>query len=158
MTMKKSSKKANISEIFFTDTFDYSNVTQDNVKILGSILEGINPALVIIPFFQAFNRKRKILGQSSLLASREIKNIIMFELTRNVKFIPQIFFPIEEELNLKMSYLRHPSDRTKEKDLQRRIALLRELYTKEFGINIPVEVFQSHKLSLIDDDNNIDAF
>jgi hypothetical protein len=80
--------------------FNYSTITQNNVQLLRSYTETVDPALVFIPFIGSKNKNQKILASSSLLAARSVKSILMYELS-NMKnlskdFVPNIFFALDK--------------------------------------------------------------
>jgi hypothetical protein len=104
--LRKVSQKIGVSQVYFTDKFDYSAVIQDNVTMLDSVLKEIDPSLVIMPFWKATNRKRKILAKTSLIACRGIGRILMYALERNSSFLPTVFFVISsEDVSIKRSCL-----------------------------------------------------
>ncbi|MDQ3970245.1 MAG: hypothetical protein M3227_00985 [Thermoproteota archaeon] len=102
---KESADKIGIDEVHFIDGFDYSAVTQHNASMLDSLTKTIGPSLVIMPFWKAFNKKRRILSKTSLIACRGIGNILMYELDKNIHFHPQIFFMISWNQIFKKSSL-----------------------------------------------------
>jgi hypothetical protein len=86
----ESCKTIGISNISFTEEFDYSSVTQNNALILKSVIQKVTPELVIIPFWKSRNHKLNILSKTSLIACRGIGNILMYNFSRNSKFNPNI--------------------------------------------------------------------
>jgi LmbE family N-acetylglucosaminyl deacetylase len=85
-----------IGKVYFTDRLDESTVTQEQVNIFRSIITKTKPSLVILPFDKTSDKKRKALAHSALLACRGIKNILMYETTKNKNFSPNIFFTFEK--------------------------------------------------------------
>ena len=103
-TLGRVSEKIGVSQVYFTDRFDYNSVTQDNADVLRSFIKTIDPSLVIMPFWKAYNRKRKILAKTSLIACRGFGNILMYELEKNTNFRPTIYFVISGvEISIKTS-------------------------------------------------------
>jgi hypothetical protein len=91
-----------ISETYFIKSFQTSIVTQNNVKLLESIIKKKDPSLVIVPFHKSTNDQREVLGKSSIIACRGIRNIIMYELDKNnTTFVPNIFCSARQEIALK---------------------------------------------------------
>jgi LmbE family N-acetylglucosaminyl deacetylase len=142
--VSESSKKIGVSEVYFTNGFDYSAVTQRNVKVLRLFIEKIIPSLAIIPFNNTFNLKRKVLSHSALIACHGTQSILMYELNKNPDFIPDTFVMIADEASSKASYLVAHSN-------QRKIKSLYKLYSQQAGnICMPFEAFKSHRITLID--------
>lgn len=148
--LKESCEKTRISDVHFADGFDYAAVTQENVSILGSIIKKIKPSIVIMPFWKAFNEKRKILARSSLVACRGIGNILMYEIDKNTHFLPSVYITISDEIPLKISCLQQYSSGDNYRSMLRKINAQNRFYTKKVGINIPTEVFESHRMLLVD--------
>ncbi len=104
--LRKVSQKIGVSRVYFTNRFNFSNVTQDNANVLASFLRPINPLLVIIPFWKTSNQRRKILANTSLVACRGIGSILMYELDRNTSFLPTVYFTASaNEISTKTSCL-----------------------------------------------------
>ena len=105
-TLRKVSHVIGVSQVYFTDRFDYSAVTQDNADVLASFVKKNDPALVIMPFWKASNQKRRILAKTSLVACRGIGSILMYELERNAGFLPTVYFILSsDEISIKTSCL-----------------------------------------------------
>jgi hypothetical protein len=105
-TLRKVSRLIGVSQVYFTDRFDYSSVTQDNAKVITSFLTTIDPSLVIMPFWKACNQKRKILAKTSVVACRGIGSLLMYELERNTNFVPTVYFEISpDDISTKTSSL-----------------------------------------------------
>ena len=96
-SFKELSERIGATEVYFTDKFDYSTVTQDNVKVLRSTIELINPSLLIVPFNHGDDRKIKILSQSSLIASRNIENVLMYKTCKSRNFFPNVYYMIDNK-------------------------------------------------------------
>jgi hypothetical protein len=86
----ESCKIIGVTSITFTESFDYSSVTQNNALILSSIIQKVSPGLVIIPFWKSHNYKLNVLSGTSLIACRGIGNILMYNFSRNSRFDPNI--------------------------------------------------------------------
>ena len=86
-----------IDNILFSDRFDYSSVTQDNAVVLNSMIRQVSPEVVIIPFWKLYSYKLNILSKTSLIACREIGNILMNDLSKNAKFNPNIYSKLSEQ-------------------------------------------------------------
>jgi LmbE family N-acetylglucosaminyl deacetylase len=132
------------SRVYFTEKFDYSVVTQDNVNALRLITDKINPSLAIIPFYNTSNKKRKVLSESSLLACRSIGNVLMYEINKNKFFFPNIYFKIGNKILLKAS-LRSVKNNI---DLKKKRSL-HGFYGHRAKINQPIEAFQGHRILLL---------
>jgi hypothetical protein len=169
----ESSKTIGISRVYFTDTFDYSAVTQNNANMIASFVKTINPSLVIMPFWKDANYKRKILAKTSLIACRGIGNIWMYELENNSSFLANIHCVISpNEVSEKAACLK--IYRTLDTQMfnsnankfildqsANRLQLIPEAYKNETldtdynqqaSLNL-FEVFESHRMLLVDNDN-----
>lgn len=148
--IKESSKVIGASETYFAKRFDYSRVTQDNVNALRLIIESINPDVVIMPSPSSINTKQKILGRSSLLACKKIKNILMYETEKSKNFLPVIYSTITNEVHLKLSSLSVYSLKNSIKnDVLKKIKLLHRYYADKAGIKTVVEAFETHRILLL---------
>lgn len=87
------------------DKFDFSLVTQNNVKLIQNILEKNTPETIIIPYNKSRKKNNQILGSSSILAGRQIKNIIMYELKKNSNFTPTLFYDLKNIHKIKNTLL-----------------------------------------------------
>ena len=149
--IKESAKIVGISQVHLTKRFDYSAVTQDNVNVLRTIIEPINPTISIIPSLIAVNKMRMILAKSALLACREVRNILMYEIDKNESFLPSVYSIISDEFQVKISCLSAYPDYNKFKNkLQNKMKLINGC-CKE--IKSHVEEFESHRLVLLDRDH-----
>jgi hypothetical protein len=96
--IQKSAKTIGISDVYFTDRFDYSSISQDNVNVLRSLLGLSCASVAIIPFRRTNDPKQRILAESSLLACRNIRNLFMYRgTTSNSEFIPNLFSRIPKD-------------------------------------------------------------
>jgi hypothetical protein len=206
-TLRKLSQMIGISQVCFTDRFDYSSVTQDNANVISAFIKTINPSLIIMPFWKASNQKRKILAKTSLIACRGIGSILMYELDRNASFFPTVYFMVStDEISLKASCLAQHGRMVTNLGLDRKancfnldlvtmkkyqISLLSQIlrsksnseikspknvedeqdhkkeehgekkqsshpvYSQEGGRNVLVEVFESHRMLLVDNDDGL---
>jgi LmbE family N-acetylglucosaminyl deacetylase len=149
--LSESYRKIGISEVYLTNGFDYSTLTQRNVKVLRSLVEKITPSLAIIPFNNTFNLKRKILARSSLIACHGIQNVMMYELDKNPDFIPDTYVTISNGvLHTLHSFEAYNNQRKRE--LQRKMKSLYKFYSPQTGICMPFEAFKSHRMMLIDNE------
>ena len=138
-------RRLGITKVHVIDKFERGSVTQENVKALRSIIEKINPMLAILPFYKTSNRQKQVLAYSSLLACRGVKNILMYETSRNKNFLPNVFFPFGKEAR-SLSYLTKANSAKKRK---RRSAFKSK--SNGFGTNQAAEAFTTHRLVLLDD-------
>lgn len=145
----ESSKKIGISEVYFTNGFDYSNLTQRNVQVLRSFLEKIKPSLAIIPFNNTFNPKLKILGRCSLSACHGIENVLMYELDENADFFPDTYLTISDE-DLSKKFRLSAAYDNKRKQLQNKMRSLYKLRSRQAGMRMAFEAFKTHRVLLID--------
>jgi LmbE family N-acetylglucosaminyl deacetylase len=149
--LSESYKKIGILEVYPTNGFDYSTLTQRNVKVLRSLVEKITPSLAIIPFNNTFDLKRKILARSSLIACHGIQNVMMYELDKNPDFIPDTYVTISNGvLHTLHSFEAYNNQRKRE--LQRKMKSLYKFYSQQTGICMPFEAFKSHRMNLIDNE------
>jgi LmbE family N-acetylglucosaminyl deacetylase len=147
----ESYRNMGISEVYFTDGFDYSTLTQRNVKALRSLVEKITPSLAIIPFNNTFNLKRKILAHSSLIACHGIQNVMMYELDKNPDFIPDTFVTISNGISHTLHSF-EVYDNQRKRELQRKMKSLYKFYSQQIRIHMPFEAFKSHRMMLIDNE------
>jgi len=90
--VKDVARKSRVTGVFYRERFDFSQITQGNVKSLERIIQGLSPSVIIMPFVNSSNKFRRIVGWSSLLASRSVRNILMYDLdTKNVRYNPNVF-------------------------------------------------------------------
>jgi hypothetical protein len=162
-TLIDSCKKINISQVHFTERFDYSGVTQDNVDVLSSFIKTIKPSLVFMPFWKSHNEKRKILARTSLIACRGIGNILMYELEENKSFVPTVCFKTSEhDSQLKASCFDAYDTILVEQKFSQKAASLpikkSELSTQSSHIysilepSAAIEMFESHRMLLVDNE------
>ena len=145
VAVRNSCERIVTSKVHFTGKFDYSTVTQDNVNVLRLIIDKINPSVAILPFYKTSNKKRKVLSESSLLACRSIRNVLMYETNKNKNFLPNVYFKIDDKITLKagLTYLKNNID------LKKKRKLLHGFYGYTAGISQPIEAFQSHRVLLL---------
>lgn len=142
---RESCERIGKSEVHFTEKFDHSAVTQDNVNVLRLIIDKIDPFVVILPFYKTSNKKRKILSESSLLACRSIRNVLMYEINKNKNFLPNVYFKIDDKIPLKASFASVKNNI----DLKKKRRLLHGFYGHDADISEPIEAFQSHRILLL---------
>lgn len=131
-------QKLKISNIHYIENFDYSRVTQLNVKLINSIIEKIKPSLTIIPFIGNSNKMKKILAKSALLACRKVETILMYETNKNNSFFPTVYNVINKK--------------TISKNASRKSGSLQYNYANKSGIQKPVEAFESQRMVLLQND------
>jgi hypothetical protein len=149
-SFKELSTKIGTSQVYFTDRFDYSSVTQDNVNVLRSIIEPIHPSVAIFPFNMGSDRKSKIISESSLLACRSIENVLMYEIHKNKIFLPNVYFVLDDKTSEDTSSFRriYAKD-AKKKSSNNKLRSIHRFYAKIARINRPVEAFVSHRAILL---------
>jgi predicted metal-dependent hydrolase len=129
------------------DEFDFSQVTQNNVKLIQNILEKYKPEKLIIPFNKSSKKENCILGSSSILAGRKIKNILMYELKKNTDFTPTIFHDIKNNYKIKNTML-YSLDKNKKSDFKKNIDTFNK-NNKKFELKIKLfEPLQSFRMVL----------
>jgi hypothetical protein len=105
--IQRQCKSLGIHETYFVDGFDYSSVTQHNADLINSFIKVSDPSIIIIPFWQSHNYTRKILGKTSLIASRQRGTILMYEIDDNTDYIPTVFIPVSPAIvSTKRRYLK----------------------------------------------------
>ena len=149
--LKKSSKEIGVTEIHHVERFDYSTIIQDNVNVLRSFIEAIKPSLAILPFIKAAQPRLEKLARSSLLACREIENVLMYEPNMNTNFSPNIYSLIDNEITVKESCIdAYAKDASAKKKIKKKMKLLQSYYTHKSDLG-PVEIFESYKILLNND-------
>jgi hypothetical protein len=148
-TFKELSTKIGTSQVYFTDRFDYSSVTQDNVNVLRSIIEPIHPSVAIFPFNMGNDRTSKIISETSLLACRSIENVLMYEIHKNKFFLPNVYFVLDDKTSKDTSFRRIYGKDAKKKSLNNKLRSIHKFYAKIAKINRPVEAFVSHRAILL---------
>lgn len=126
-------KKVGTSDISFNNKFDLSSVTQENVRILRSFIEPINPDLAIFPSSLSASKHKSVLGRSSILACRGVPNILMYDKNHTSSFLPKMYSVIN---NTKM----------KQKISSHKI------HQKHLGSQMTVEVFDTNRILLLNND------
>jgi hypothetical protein len=105
--IQRQCKSLGIHETYFADGFDYSSVTQHNADLINSFIKVSDPSIIIMPFSQSLNHTRKILGKTSLIASRQSGTILMYEIDDNTDYIPTVFIPVSPAIaSTKRQYLK----------------------------------------------------
>ncbi|MDE1828711.1 MAG: hypothetical protein KGI25_00150 [Thaumarchaeota archaeon] len=136
-----------IDHVYFTERFDESTVTQENVNTLGSIIKKTKPSLVILPFDKTKNKKRAVLAHSALLACRGIKNILMYETTKNENFSPNVFFTFEKESLNGLTEDRKLQINSTVKEIRKSI---QKFHSSNIRIEKNTEAFESKRVLLLD--------
>jgi hypothetical protein len=137
----------------FIEDFDQSQTTQSNVKVLCNIIESTDPFLVIIPSTLTSDRNRRVLAGSSVLATRQVRNVLMYDVDLNNPYHqPNVFYRIKEQNELKMDCLRSYSRiSSMKKSLIKTIQTTTRLHkvnARSAHTNVPTEAFQSHRMVL----------
>ena len=96
--IEESAEPLGISNVYITDRFDYSYVSQDNVNVLKSFIELSGASTAIIPLITTNDAKQRVLAESSLLACRSISNLFMYRFIKtNQEFTPHLFSRIPKD-------------------------------------------------------------
>jgi hypothetical protein len=146
---KEIAKKIGTSQVYFTERFDYSGITQDNVNVIRSIIEPLHPSVSIIPFNEGSDKKTKVISESSLLASRNIANVLMYEIHRNKNFFPNVYFVLDNKTYNESSYGKLSDKDVKKKSLNNESKSIHRFYPTIGKIGKPVEAFASHRTVLL---------
>jgi len=101
--IKKKIEKIGI-KITIIQSFDFLITTQNNVKVIQKIIKKYKPDMLIIPHYKSKKNENRVLGRSSILAGRQIKNILMYG-TGNNKHSPTVFQSIENENKTKTQWV-----------------------------------------------------
>jgi hypothetical protein len=146
-------KKVGVSEILFTEKFDHSVVTQENVQVLRSFLELIHPELVLFPSTQGADKVRATVGRSSLLACRGIGNILMYESSMNSNFFPGIYSVVDGSNQIMERFLVQNKRNIHGNKTLKKIRELRKKYGRYAGLGTGlVEAFDSNRILLLNND------
>jgi LmbE family N-acetylglucosaminyl deacetylase len=160
LLIQKECKKIGISEVYFLDSFDYSCVTQINADLINSIIQVVNPSIVIVPFWQSVNHSRIILSKTALIACRGIGTILMYEIDRqNSDYCPSVFVPVSAKAALIKQRF---TDSGKQTDVSRYPQATKNTGTQDTRYNDAssykndnLEAFVSHRLLLVDEEVGI---
>ena len=152
-SIQRLSKKIG-AHVSFADGFNYSDMSQNNVNVLGAFIRRINPALVFIPFRESLNPSQRVLAESAFLACREIKNVLFYETDINSKFLPSIYSLIQDqEISLKKSCIlecRHDGNQDQIQDILNKMNSMHANYAKMTHSDRKLfEAFASHRLLLL---------
>jgi len=101
--IKKTIEKIGI-KISIIESFDFLITTQNNVKLIQKIIKKYKPDTLIIPHYKSKKKENGVLGTSSILAGRQIKNILMYG-SGNNKHSPTVFQSIENENKIKTQWV-----------------------------------------------------
>ena len=128
------------------ENFDFSNVTQRNVVLIKKLIDKNSPETIIIPFNRSNSKKNRIISQSSILAGRNIKNILMYEKNENCSYLPTIFENTKNVYERKIEWL---NCITKSKIFFAKDQENFNKKNKKYGINLKkFEPLQSQRLVL----------
>jgi hypothetical protein len=86
---KRVSNQIGISTLYAMN-FEFSAASQQNVNLLRSLLDPLKPSMAIIPFLKCKTADQKILAKSSLIACRDVRNLLMYNPDSSVSFHPQL--------------------------------------------------------------------
>ena len=85
--------------------FDFFTTTQNNVNLIYNGIEKNKPDTIIIPHNKSKKKENSVLGSSSILAGRQIKNILMYETEITLDKFPTIIQNIEKVNKIKMQLI-----------------------------------------------------
>ena len=146
-------KKSKIQELIgkikikthIVDDFDLCTITQNNVNLIQSIIKKYNPDTIIIPYNKSKKKENRILGASSILAGRQIPNILMYEMSEKSDFSPTVFQDIKDVNEIKNKWL-YSLDAT-QKDRSKKILDAFNKTNKKYKLNLNfIEPYQSFRL------------
>lgn len=102
--IQKTIEKSGI-EINMIENFDFLITTQNNVKLIQKYIDKYKPDTIIIPHNKSKKKEKSVLGSSSILAGREIKNILMYETDKIIDHTPTIFHKIHDVEKTKIQWI-----------------------------------------------------
>jgi hypothetical protein len=162
--IQRQCKSLGIHETYFADSFDYSSVTQNNADLINSFIKASDPSIIIMPFSKSLNHTRKILGKTSLIASRQSGTILMYEIDDNTDYIPTVFVPVSPAIaSTKRQYLKdsysisHSYSSSLEGSKKGSMTSFPDAHNiMDMAVNINSngahsELFMSHRMILVDD-------
>jgi hypothetical protein len=162
--IQRQCKSLGIHETYFADSFDYSSVTQNNADLINSFIKASDPSIIIMPFWKSLNHTRKILGKTSLIASRQSGTILMYEIDDNTDYIPTVFVPVSPAIaSTKRQYLKdsysisHSYSSSLEGSKKGSMTSFPDAHSiMDMAVNINSngahsELFMSHRMILVDD-------
>ena len=152
MKIDELSDKLGISNVYSVENFDYSEVTQLNVTLINSIIEKIKPSIAIIPYIGNYNKMKKVLAKSALLACRKVETILMYETNKNNNFLPTVYHVVNKKRNQKATSVTKHKKTISSKNNSRKDASLQRMYANNLGISQPVEAFESQRMILLQND------
>ena len=138
--LEKICEKIGLINIEYLEDFDFSTTTQKNVKSLRDLIIKNNPNLVLIPFNDSNNIRKRIVGTSTILASRELKNIIMYESEPNENFYPNLYSKIQKGNSVKQVFLKQLNNNKNGKNTNMKLKIISN-----------AEQFQSFRIILEND-------
>jgi hypothetical protein len=86
---KRISRQIGISTLYVMN-FDFRAASQQNVNLLRSLLDPLQPSMAIMPFLKCKAADQKILARSSLIACRGVQNLLMYNPDSSSSFRPQL--------------------------------------------------------------------
>ncbi|HET6457650.1 MAG TPA: hypothetical protein VFG24_02080 [Nitrosopumilaceae archaeon] len=150
-TIKELYKNSGISKVHFVTNFDFSKVTQNNVNLINSIIDKINPSIAVIPSIKSCDKKKIVLAKSSILACRKIKNILIYKTGKKETFSPDVFFiPSTNSLQNKI-LSSHQKKNISKKNFGKTSNPAHVLYRFN-STDKGIESFESHRMVLLEND------
>jgi len=149
-TIKNLYKNSGISKIHFVTSFDFSKVTQNNVNLINSIIDKINPSLVVIPNMKSSDKRKSVLAKSSILACRKIKNILMYKTGKKDTFSPNVSFTTSTNFlqNKILSGYKKKSISNKNEKTSNSVSVI----SSSTSMAKHMESFESHRMVLLQND------
>ena len=149
-TIKESYKNSGISKVHFVTNFDFSKVTQNNVNLINSIIDKINPSIAVIPSIKSCDKKKIVLAKSSILACRKIKNILIYKTGKKETFSPDVFFITSTNFSPNKILSIHQKNISK-KNFEKTSNPAHMLYHFN-STDKNIESFESHRMVLLEND------
>ena len=127
--------------------FDFSAITQNNVNLIQNIIRKYKPDTIIIPYNKSKKKENRILGSSSILAGREINNILMYEVGEKTDFSPTVFLDIKNVNKIKNNWF-YSLDITQKSRLKKMLDVYNKT-NKKYKLKIKfIEPHQSFRMVL----------
>lgn len=148
-TFSKLLKKVGVSETFFINEFDFSVVTQQNVHLLRSFVEQINPKLALFPSTASKDECKVIVGKSSILACRGVSNLLMYDSDLSPNFCPMVYSSIRNVGKIQEN-LMGVKNQICGKNKMKKVVEKRKIYGKCQDL-YDVEAFESTRIILLNE-------
>ncbi|MBI3638688.1 MAG: hypothetical protein HY223_00035 [Thaumarchaeota archaeon] len=150
-TIKELYKNSGISKVHFVTNFDFSKVTQNNVNLINSIIDKINPSLAVIPSIKTCDKRKTVLAKSSILACRKIKNILMYKTGKKETFSSDVFFITCTNFSQNKILSSHQKKNIPNKNFEKTSNPAPMIY--RFNSTAKhIESFESHRMVLLEND------